>query len=389
MARRSPLDLLAQFFRLGGTNEGFAVIPGESAHKSAVSFTAIAGSLGVVAFATVANYLLFGRDQIADSVMLYLLGIVVVSLRFGLVPSLTAALVSVFAFDFIFVPPYFSFAVTDVRHVTTLCVMLAVAATISGLAERLRTQTMVVRRAQLEAAAEKLRNSLLSSVSHDLRTPLAIVKGAASTIADEATLSTEDRNGLARTIVGEADRLNRLIGNLLDMTRLEAGSLSAKKEWQSIEEIIGSALARIDDRARDRKISAVLAPDLPLVPADAVLVEQVIVNLLENALRYTPPASPIEIHARQTGASLEIEVSDRGPGIASGDESKLFEKFYRAGSVEGGIGLGLTICKGIVTAHGGTIAARSREGGGATFSFTLPLAATPSLAAHSAVVGND
>ena len=233
------------------------------------------------------------------------------------------------------------------------------------------------RRAQLHAETERLRNALLSSVSHDRRTPLGVVTGATSALlepgapADEAT-----RRELLRTAHEEAMRLSRLVRNLLDMTRLDAGALGLKKELQPLEEIVGSALGRMEDRLAERAVTTDVPKDLPLVPIDSALMEQVLINLLENATKYTPPKTPIDVRARAADAEVIVEVADRGPGVPPEEADRIFEKFYRVRQGEGGgVGLGLTICRGIVEAHGGSIAVHPRDGGGAVFRFTIPLGA--------------
>ncbi len=344
-----------------------------------------AGAL-VVAIATAGAWTLIGQQRLEDVVMIFLLGIVVVSMRFGYGPSLVATVLSVLSFDFFFIPPYFELAVTDVRHVVTFAVMFVVAVVISGLTKRVRDQADVARaeavererlaeeahRARMQVETEQLRNSLLSSVSHDLRTPLAVVTGAASTLLEE-TLEPDVRRELTDTILQEADRLNRLVQNLLDMTRLEAGALRVRKQWHSLEEVIGGALDRAEKVLGDRGVETSLQDDLPLVPLDAVLVEQVLVNLLENAAKHTPAKSAIRVAARLAGQGVEVEVADRGAGVAPDERERVFEKFHRATGDAPGAGLGLTICRGIVTAHGGRIWVDAREGGGASFRFTLPI----------------
>ena len=223
--------------------------------------------------------------------------------------------------------------------------------------------------------SERTRSLLLSSVSHDLRTPLSVITGAASSLlADGAPLPAAVRRELAETIAEEAQRLNRLVGNLLDMTRLESGAMPVRREWHSLEEVVGSALGRLESRLQGREVTVRLAPGLPLVQLDDVLIEQALYNLVENALKYTPPGSPIEMGAALGDGALRIEVADRGPGLPPGQEESVFEKFYR-GRREGdpsGVGLGLSICRGIIEAHGGTVSAMNREGGGAVFRVTLP-----------------
>ncbi len=227
---------------------------------------------------------------------------------------------------------------------------------------------------------ERLRSSLLSAVSHDLRTPLSVVTGAASTLLEsDESLEGPVRRELLGSILAEAERLNRLVANLLDMTRLEAGALKLHKEWQPLEEVIGAAIARLRRQLEGRPIAARLPADLPLAPMDELLMQQVLVNLLENAAKYTPAGSPIEITARAEDDRLVVEVADRGPGLPPADLERVFDKFFRGSGVSGrpGAGLGLTICRGIVELHGGKIAAENRSGGGAVFRFTLPLGSPP------------
>jgi two-component system sensor histidine kinase KdpD len=208
-----------------------------------------------------------------------------------------------------------------------------------------------------------------------LRTPLGVVTGATSSLLDEhGPRDPGVRRELLQTAHEEALRLNRLVSNLLDMTRLEAGALKVRKEPQPLEEVVGAALGRLEDRLAGREVTTSIPHDLPLVPFDSALIEQVLINLLENATKYSPPKSAIEVAAFADGASVEVAVSDRGPGVGEEDVDRVFEKFYRVRAGEGGgAGLGLAICRGIVVAHGGRIWVENREGGGASFRFTLPL----------------
>jgi two-component system, OmpR family, sensor histidine kinase KdpD len=477
---------------------------------------------GLVAVVTLVSWFAFGHDYHADVVMLYLLGVVVVSLTLGRGPSLITAVLSVLAFDFFFIPPYLTLNVSDLRHTVTFGVMLLVAVVMSQLTHRVREQAAGARdrerrtaalyemsrdlgragerselvaaaaghiarvfeseavvfvpdrgelavahrsgggasatpeeigvarwvwsnrheaglstgtlpgaaglylplttpqgalgvlaviprdrgrfsdpeerrfleafaaqvgvavertllaeenaRARLESEQERLRSALLSSVSHDLRTPLSVVEGASSTLLSEgAKLDEATRRDLVETIHEEAGRLGRRVRNLLDMTRLEAGAVELDVEWQSLEEVVGGALARVERGNGPRQV-AVEVPGSLFARCDAVLLEQVLVNLLENAIKYSPPASPIEVTARHVGDEVDLSVADRGPGIPPGDEERIFEKFYRARTERdpGGVGLGLAICRAIVWAHGGRIRAEGRPGGGAIFRITLP-----------------
>lgn len=529
-----------------GAGEGDAANPAEGAARapraSRFGWGGYAATFAMLAAATAVNAALFGRAQPTNVVMVYLLGVVLVAMRFGYAASVLASIGAVLAFDFFFVPPYFTFAVSDVRHVFTFGVMLTVALIISSLAQRVRAQAAaaegrerrtsvlyamtrelsreagrdaltsaaarhlgaffesevvvyapdargalevvhrerderggaadeaaqedaVVRwvwdhgreagattgtlagarglyvpltgphgpcgvlglsprdperfadpdqrrlleafaaqvavaldrakladetqRARVEAEREHLLNALLSSVSHDLRTPLATITGAASVLLDDSVPRDDRvRRELLESIYEEGQRLNRLVRNLLEMTRLESGSVEVKKELQPLEEVIGAALNRLDARLEGRDVRVRLPVDLPLVPIDAVLMEQVFLNLVENALRYTPPASPIEISARAGEAEVIVEVADRGPGVAAADVERIFEKFQRGGGRRepGGVGLGLAICRGVVRAHGGRIRVENRAGGGASFELALPAPSEPARAARSAEV---
>lgn len=469
--------------------------------------------------------LLIEQFHLVNIVMVYLLGVVAISLRCGQGPSVLTSILAVAAFDFFFVPPRFTFAVDDAQYLLTFAVMLVTGLTITALTGRLKlhadfaqgreqrtaalyalcrdlaavetvheiVQTVVrhagealdasvalllpddkgrvathptvsggfdpddkdqgvaqwvfdhrqeaglgtrtltganalyipmlvsggclgvlgvrpaaphpvllpeqihllevfasqaaasLERANLAAEAEqarvqvegeRLRNALLSAVSHDLRTPLAAIAGASSTLLDDGhPLDANTRRDLLQMISEEVDALNRLVGNLLDMTRLEAGVITLQRDWQSTEEIVGAALHRLTARLKDHPIATRLAADLPLTYVDGMLIQQVLVNLLENAAKYSPPKSPIEISARLSGQRLIVEVADRGQGFPPDQEQMIFEKFFRLASSNSraGAGLGLTICRGIVELHGGRIHARNRPGGGAILTFELPI----------------
>ena len=475
----------------------------------------------VVALGTALGAVVLRNLSVTDVAMVYLLSAGLVAARYGRGPTLWAALLSIACFDFFFVPPHFTFAVSDLRYLLTFGVMLGISLVISGLTLRIREQAEAARdrerrtgalyamsrelagargredvtrivahhlrasfgadtwvllpdgagrlappavvplddkersvaqwvfdrgrpagrstdtlpaaqalylpltaasgtigvlgvrppspgaldepmalrlleafagqaalalerellaeraqQEQLEVEAERLRTSLLSSVSHDLRTPLAAITGAAGTLLDDkAPLAAGTRRELLATILEESQRMNRLIGNLLDMIRVESGALHIQREWQPLEEPLGVALIRLGDRLKGRAVQVDLPPDLPLVPVDAVLLEQVFMNLLENAVKYTPPGAPIDVTATSDGSMVRVKVADRGPGIPPGETERVFEKFYRSAGAPpgGGVGLGLTICRGIITAHGGRIWVENRPGGGASFQFTLPL----------------
>ena len=463
----------------------------------------------------------------ANIVMLYLLGVVLVAVRFGRGPALTAALLNVLSFDFFFVAPRFSFAVSDAQYLLTFAVMMIVGLVVGQLTASLRYQARVASdredRARrlyeiarelgkalsaeqvaqigdraLEAAfraaagvllpdaherlalasegiggapvidpvlaqwafdhadaagagtdtlpasaqlyvplvapmrtrgviviepanprllmipeqrqlldtyaaliaiaiervhfvsvaqetllameSERLRNSLLAALSHDLRTPLTALAGTAETLAQsllrEGSMHTDD----ARLITEQARRTTQLVNNLLDMARLQAGTVTLRRDWQSLEELAGSALRSVEPALANHPVRIELPDDLPLLYADGVLIERVLANLFENAAKYTPGGSAITLSARVIDAQIVVDVGDDGPGLP-GNAETLFDKFKRGDreSSTPGVGLGLAICRAIVQAHGGTISAHARQPHGAVLRWTLPLKDMPAL----------
>ncbi|MGZ8405672.1 MAG: DUF4118 domain-containing protein [Nitrospira sp.] len=506
----------------GEAGEGQPLVRRSLRRTSDVSGYAYA-SLGVL-IATAVAWLVFPYLAAANLIMMYLIAVIVIAIRWGHGPSVLASILSVAAFDFFFVPPYFSFAVSDFQYLLTFGVMLVVALAISNFTVRLNQQAELARsrekrtgvlyamsrdlathrgtgmlaqlaakhlrdvfdaqvaifladddkrvqlqrgellffdldpkesgvaqwvfdhseraglgtdtlpgasalylplvgssgaigvvavrpqdpgllldpaqlhlleslvnqvalalertrlsdeaeQAHVRAETERMRNAILSSVSHDLRTPLATITGAASSLAEEqGKLDLSARCELSRSIYREADRLDRLLKNLLDMMRIEAGVVRLSKEWHPLDEVVGAALARLEGRLRDHTVNAAFPADLPLLFVDGVLLEQVVINLVENAVKYAPSGGTIDLFASASDREIVVEVADRGPGIPVGEESLIFDKFYRGKTArEGGVGLGLTICRGIVEAHGGRIWAENRSGGGAIFRFSMPL----------------
>lgn len=226
---------------------------------------------------------------------------------------------------------------------------------------------------------DALRAALLSSVSHDLRTPLSSIKASASSLLQEdVQWDEETRRSFALAIEREADRLNRLVGNLLDMSRIEGGALKPEKEWYPIDELIHDVLDRMRVLLQDREVRIFLPENLPPVELDYLQMDQVLTNLIENAVRYTPPGSPIEISVQVAGEQMTISIADYGPGIPSNDKERIFDKFYRVLGTQHqgreGSGLGLAVCRGLVEAHGGRIWVENRDRGGAIFRFVLPVA---------------
>ena len=252
---------------------------------------------------------------------------------------------------------------------------------------------MSPRRTTVQMESELLRNSLLAAISHDLRTPLSVLVGLAESMAMTVPPPTAEQRKITDAMREESLRMNSLVNNLLDMARLQAGQVKLNRQWQPIEEVIGSSLGASQSQLADRNISTQLAPDLPLVEFDAVLIERVLCNLLENAAKYTPSGSHIEIGAELKSISgdrkvLSVWVADDGPGLPPGKEDEIFEKFARGQkeSATPGVGLGLAICRAIVEAHGGTIRGENRSSKklgdiehGARFSFTLPCGLPPEI----------
>ena len=248
---------------------------------------------------------------------------------------------------------------------------------------RLRQESLQI---ELLKRTDALRAALLSSVSHDLRTPLSSIKAAASSLLQEDVQWDEEaRRSFALAIEHEADRLNRLVGNLLDMSRIEAGALKPEKEWYPVDELIHDVLGHMQPVLQGRIVQTHLPDDLPPVELDYLEMDQVLTNLIENAVRYTPPESPIEVSVQIEGDQMVISVADRGPGIPQADKERVFDKFYRVLGTQRnatritGSGLGLAVSKGLVEAHGGHIWVEDREGGGSIFRFTLPVGKTEDI----------
>jgi two-component system sensor histidine kinase KdpD len=337
---------------------------------------------GVVALAALACLPFRAVLTTTDVAMVFLLAVVVIATRPPRSAALLASVLAIVAFDVGFVPPYGRLAVHEGGYLLTFAMMLGIAVLMSGLTARMREQAERQERAQVAVAAERLRTALLSSLSHDLRTPLAGIEGAAGALREGGErLAADARADLVDGILVEARRMDRLVANLLDMVRVESGTLAVQKQWQPLEEVVGVALLRTEERLRHHGIVVTLPDDLPLVAVDEILLEQVFVNLLENAARYTPAGTRVDISAAAREGAVHVQVADRGPGIGAGEEEAIFRKFQRgrsAGASPGaGSGLGLTICRGIVAAHGGRMWAERRNGGGTAIHFTIPIDGAP------------
>lgn len=481
-------------------------------------------ALATTLASSAAAFALYPRFELANLVMVYLLGVTVAALQFGRGPAVLTAILNVAAFDFFFVPPRFTFAVGDVQYLVTFLVMLLVALVIASLVASVRQQTRVagarerrtallyamsrelagtrgissmarvavrhvaevfqsqtvillpdpagklayprdrpmeksfrsadlavaqwvtdhgrqaglgtdtlpaspglylplgdenqrlgvlavlplnprrvllpeqrhlletfasqiglaLERARLAEAAEaaslavereSLRNTLLASISHDLRTPLAVIAGAGSTLAEHgSTLDEATRLSLARSIETKAREVSELVSNVLDLMRFESGQVVLRRDWQTLDDLVGTALQRLETRFAAYPLELRIPADLPPVNVDATLIVQVLANLFDNITKYTPAGTHVWVSAAADGSFVRVMVEDDGPGLPAGDPARLFDKFQR-GTDEGtvvGVGLGLAICQSIVHAHGGEIEAQRRTGGGARFEFTLP-----------------
>lgn len=495
----------------------------EPAPVKPVSWGRYGAALGVVGLCSLLCFALLRHLAEANLVMIYLAGVVFVATRLGRGPAIMASILSVLAFDYFFVTPFFTFAVSDSQYFVTFFVMLTVAFVVSTLAVRTRQQAesatererrtsalynmsrelastqgtedlaMVAGRhvedvfhgraaiylpgadgkvapvakpdpdaldergvaqwvydhkqnaglgtrtlpgsksinvpvgvgdrvigvlgfvpadpatflvpeqmqllqtfatqaavalererlarqageSRVQMEAEKLRNTLLSAISHDLRTPLAAIQGATSLLLSSPNVDPGVRLDLLMSVHEEVEYINRMVTNLLDLTRLESGRVEIQRELQPLEEIVGTVTDLLEKRLKDHPLKISLSPELPMIPMDAALVQQVIFNLLDNAVHHTYTGTPVELSAEVEGGMVRVEVADRGKGVPPGDERKIFDKFHRA-TTEGkrsGMGLGLALCDAIVRLHGGRIWAENRPEGGAVFRFTLPLEA--------------
>jgi two-component system sensor histidine kinase KdpD len=246
----------------------------------------------------------------------------------------------------------------------------------------------VAQDAVVRMESERLRNSLLAALSHDLRTPLTVLVGLAESLALTKPPLSAAQLETAEAIQDEARRMSTLVSNLLDMARIESGEVKLNLQWQPLEEVVGSALNAARGMLKQHVLEVHIPRDLPLVRIDALLIERVLVNLLENASKYTPPGSRISLAAEVIGEQLSVSVSDNGPGLAVGREEAVFQKFTRGEreSATPGVGLGLAICRAIVESHQGKITATHRPGGGAQFTFTLPLGHPPPAAEEAEAV---
>ena len=331
--------------------------------------------LGVAAL-TVACWLLTPLTGYASISLIYLLGVLLAGMVLSRGPVLLVAALSALAWNFLFIPPLFTLHIAKLEDALTFATYFIVAITVGGLTAQLKTREHLAAQVQLAADSERLRKTLLDCVSHELKTPLAAI-GAASQELLRLAPNPQDPQmlqQLASEIRDGSHRLNRVVNNLLDMNRLESGVIRPKREWCEVRELLQSAVEIETESIGGRNVRFDVPEKIPLALLDHALIEQAVAKLLANAASYTPGRLPIEMAAEFRGERLLISVSDRGPGLPVGAVERVFEKFYRGdGRKAGGLGLGLSIARGFVEAHGGTLAAENRDGGGARFIITLPV----------------
>ena len=341
------------------------------------------GAAAATVAATLIGLAMRPHFELVNIAMVYLLAVVAVALRFTRAPTILASVLSVVAFDYFFVPPSGTFSVEDPQYLVTFTMMLGVGLIISQLTASVRARAQAQARLALETETERIRNALLSSISHDLRTPLAVICGASSSLAERGErLGPDERRALAKSIFDHAGDMSELLAKVLDMTRLQSGSIALQRDWASLSEILGAVLQRLRERLATHMVMVELPDDLPLVRVDSVLIEQVLTNLLENAAKHTPPRTLIRVRAQAAGDAMTVSVEDFGPGLPDGDLEQLFGKFERGGAgAGGGMGLGLAICRAIVRLHSGAIWVERLPGSGTAFRFTLPLEPVPEVPA--------
>ncbi len=306
--------------------------------------------------------------------LLLLLAVSVLAMNFQLRPVILAAVCSALIWDFFFIPPRFTLYIGQSEDALMLVMFFIVALLNGVLTARFRKFEELARQKEERANTIKLYDALFNSLSHELRTPIATIMGASENLMTENVRITEGVKGqLMRQINESAERLNRLVNNLLNMSRLDSGFIQPKLDWHDVNELIYTVVNRLEPESGDHPININIADGTPLVKLDFGLIDQALFNILYNALIYTPAGTTIKIQAFTENKNLIILIEDNGPGFPRDDVARVFEKFYRAkGSRSGGTGLGLSISKGFIEAHGGTIRVENERGGGAKFSIQIP-----------------
>ena len=332
---------------------------------------------------TLIGFAMEPRFDIVNIAMVYLLAVVVMALTFSRGAAIASSVLCVGAFDFVFVPPRGTFTVDDVQYLLTFAIMLSVALIISGLMNNRRRQAQAQAALAVEAETERIRSTLLASISHDLRTPLAVMTGASSSLAENGErLAPAERIALANSIYTQARDMSEQVAKVLQMTRLETGAIKLDRDWIAVSETAGAVLSRLTERLAGHRLVVDIPGDLPLLRADATLIDQALTNLIENAARHTPAGTVVQVRAQAHANEVVISVEDFGPGIEDRDMERVFEKFQRGAQSSGegnvgGVGLGLAICRSIVRLHGGRVWAEKVPGGGSAFRMALPREAAP------------
>lgn len=326
-------------------------------------------SCGLILLTTLFGELVKEKIGPTNIVMFYLLVVVFVAIRWGRGPAITTSIISVLIFDFFLVPPYLTLSVADIEYIFTFTAFLIVGIIVSTFASKVREQIM-------QHQTEKLHSVLLNSISHDLKTPLVSITGALTALLDKkSNLDAQHIRELLETARGESDRLNRIVNNLLDMTKMESGVLRISKKPCDLRDLIGACLEQLKEKIGCREIIIEIPKDSPEISVDFPFMLKALFNIVDNALKYSPDGSPVEIRAEFFQHNALVRIKDSGLGIPREDLKRIFEKFYRVERSQNvsGTGLGLCISKSIIEAHSGKICAESAPGKGSTFTVELPL----------------
>jgi len=340
-----------------------------------------AWALAAAIACTVIGWLMRPRFELVNIVMVYLVAVLVVALRYSRGPAVATALLCVVTFDYFFVPPSGTLTVHDAQYLLTFAIMVGIALLISWLVESIRRESSAKAELEIQTETERIRSVLLASISHDLRTPLAVMAGASSSLAQSGErLTPEERQALANSVFEQAREMSDHVAKILQMTRLDSGAIALDRDWTSLQETLSSVLSRLAERLAANRVILEIAPDIPLVRVDAALIEQAIGNLLENAARHTPPGTVVRVRAQHRDDEVMITVEDYGGGIPEPEVERVFDKFHRGTLERGsGLGLGLAICRAIVRLHGGRAWAERVPAGGTAFHFTLAIEPAPPI----------
>lgn len=320
---------------------------------------------------------IFGLKTVAPVLglaILYLLAVLPVAVLYGLGYALIVSIASMLAFNFFFLPPVHTFALTDSENWVALGVFVVTAFVVSELATRARRRAFVAAEADMLRRSDAAKTAVLHAVSHDLRSPLTAIRAAGEGLeSGSLQLGESDRAALLETIRLETARLDRLVANLLDLSRLEAGAARAQRELWPVDELVSRALDALGGDAS--RVSVTLDGEAPLVRVDAAQLERVLANVLENALRFSSPSDPVELVVSSTGDDVRVRITDRGPGLETESLERIFEPFEHGGGGREGTGLGLAIARGFAEANGCRLWAEPHPGSGAAFVLAMPSAA--------------